>query len=187
MSAKDIQPYKGKRKALLQTLADPANMDLDTLSICELAKCSRESYYKYTKEPDFQSALKELSIALYVRHLPQSVNSVIRTGRRKDQSGLQANRTIQEACGIVGGKGGNVVNIANMQQPTHERKDYASPQEAMADIDKTIAELQAYKATLIQQQESNRFIDTHTSAQHNDSRKGHAIHPHTETTTNEGV
>ena len=158
MSAKDIQPYKGKRKALLETLADSDNTLLSTIDICRTAGISKESYYKYTKEENFQQALRDLSIAIYVRHLPQTVNSVVKQSKKGN---INANRLIHDAIGMTG-KGGPTVNVGVTTQPTHETKDYDSPAEAIADIDKTIVELKAYRASIVDKQA--------------DRLKGHGIH-----------
>ena len=72
------------------------------------------------------AAVKELSINTYVRFLPQSVNSVISKARKGD---LLANKQVQEACGITGGKGNQTVNVGiNTQEPD---KAYDNPQEAL--------------------------------------------------------
>lgn len=141
MSAKDIAPYKGKRKALLLTLADPENIGLDVLAICEKAKLSRESYYKYTKEPDFRDALKDLSVNIYVRHLPQSVNRVVKKAKDGD---MGANRLMHESTGMISKGGTQSVNVAvhKDDQPTTLQID--TPEQ----LEQAIAQCQAEMQTL---------------------------------------
>jgi hypothetical protein len=140
MSAKDIAPYKGKRKALLLTLADPENIGLDVLAICAKAGLSRESYYKYTKDPIFQNALKELSINIYVRHLPQSVNRVIKKAKSGD---MGANRLMHESTGMISKGTNQSVNVA-----VHDTPPATMRIDTPEQLEQAIAHCQAELGTL---------------------------------------
>ena len=161
MSAKDIKPYKGKRKALLQAMADPDNAGLDVLSMCNKAGISRESYYKYTKEPDFQQALKELCVNIYTRHMPQSVNSVVKLAKGGD---LGANRLMHESLGFIGNKGNSQTVNVGVQAGETTTATYANDQEALEDIETSIKELKGYAEEIRTRMDSK-------------NRLTHAIHP----------
>ena len=173
MSVKDIRPYKGKRKALLETLADPANCEADTTTICKLAKISKESYYKYTKEKNFQDALRELSIAIYVRHLPQSVNSVVKQSKKGN---INANRLIHDAIGMTGKGTVQTVNVGvSNEGQTIDTGEIQDDNEALALIAQEREQLDAWEHAIRARMGSDRM------------GKGDGIHPGTGAGEDEGA
>lgn len=162
MSIKDIAPYKGKRKALLQVMADPENIRMDTKAICEKACVSRESYYKWTKDPKFCEAIKDMSINLYVKHLPQSVNSVIKRAKTGDMS---ANRLMHESIGMISKGNMQTVNIANQLEPD-KPVEFDNDSDALAYCDVVDAEIKQIRAGI--------------AARAGNRLPGDAIHPQTE-------
>jgi len=170
MSAKDTKPYTGKRKALLDAMLDPDNAQLDVLNLCKVAGCSRESYYKYTKEVEFLEVIKEMALKTYGRSLLQSVNRVVSTGKRKDKDALQANKLIQEACGLLNANKGNTVNVAVQGNEAYVDQEYANDADLLADIDRQLDELNDMKRALTS---SNRI-------------KGDGIHPPNKDAREEG-
>lgn len=113
MSAKDIAPYKGKRRNLIETLADAGNADLGIEETCRMAKISKPLYYKYIGEPEFQSALKAIVTRNYARFAPQVGNSVIKQAKKGN---MKAADLIHRVLGYVDTGNNQTVNIANAIQ-----------------------------------------------------------------------
>lgn len=113
MSLKDIRPYKGKRRTLLNYLLNPDHGDQTVAEICRNTKVSSKTYYKYTNEPEFNKALIDESINAYARHLPQTATSVIKAAKRGD---MRAAKLLHETLELVGRQANQTVNIANAIQ-----------------------------------------------------------------------
>ncbi len=176
-----------KKDRLLQTMFEANN---DTINeLCDKAGISVKSFYKYTKEPEFQQAVTDMSERACTAHIPKILTALFRTANKGN---IQAIRTALEIKGLIG-SGGQPVNVAILNAPTHESKDYASPAEAIADIDRNIAELQAYKATLVQQQGNALVTEAEVMKAHEQAyddayaSEPHAIHPRTEDDHHEQV
>ena len=152
---KDIKPYTGKRRKLLDVLFDPDNIGDDITELCRKAKISRAIFYKYTDEPEFNKAIIEGTLKLYAKHLPQSANSLIKQAKRGN---IQASKLLHQALLMVDNKG--AINIGVSVEPTQATtQTYKDSQEAIEDIDKRIEELKT-----IRQGQVNRL-------------EGHGIHP----------
>ena len=82
MSVKDIAPYKGKRRKLLEVLANAENAELGVEAVCQQTGLSRATYYKYIGEVDFQSALRAIVTRSYARMAPQIASSMIKAAKK---------------------------------------------------------------------------------------------------------
>ena len=161
MKHNTLQAIKGKRNKLLEviTMADTESIN----QICQKAGITLATYYKYIKEPEF---MKHVNYAIDLACKSRK-SKVIQALFRKAESGnVQAIRTVLEYDGSLHQANSQSVNIyqETAQATTQTYKD---SQEAIEDIDKRIEELQA-----IRQGQVNRL-------------EGHAIHPSTETGTDE--
>jgi hypothetical protein len=165
---KDIAPYKGKRRKLLDYLVNIDNSDQDITDICKATGISRTTYYKYVHEPEFHDALKLCVTDLYAKSAPQVANSMIRQAKKGN---VRAGVLIHDALGLTGNKQGpsQVVNVVNNEVTTDQ--PYESTAEALAMIDSEIELLQAQRQAIALQ-----ASDTGTGTSTN--RIGdHAIHP----------
>ena len=113
MSMKDIAPYKGKRRKLLDHLMNVENAEQDISEICKAIDLSRTTYYKYVHEPEFQNALKLCVLDNYAKHLPQVASSCIREAKRGN---VKAVALIHEVLSMIPRSGpSQVVNVGVSQ------------------------------------------------------------------------
>lgn len=163
---------KGKRKQLLDVLLNAENEGV--LEICQKAGIAVSTYYKYIKSEEFRNTINEsVAISCTVKK-PKVLRAL---DKQALKGNIPAIRTFLEFDGSLGHSGNQTVNVGVQAQPTHAQTDYDSPQAAITDIDKTIEELRAYRASIVAKQADRVNVGTKT----------HTIHPHTDTTTNEGV
>ncbi|MHC4398039.1 MAG: hypothetical protein ACYS1A_20540 [Planctomycetota bacterium] len=109
MSAKDIAPYKGKRRKLLDTLASADNADDGVDDICKKAGLSRTIYYKYIDEPQFRAALKAMVERTYARYAPQIANSMVKQAKKGN---IRAGDLIHKVLGFIEPGNRQSVNVA---------------------------------------------------------------------------
>ena len=140
------------------------------VEICRKANISVQTYYKYIKDPDLAKLINAATTNVITTRKPLAIRALL---RQAEKGNIAAIRTVLEIDGTLGVGNRQVVNVGVTTQPTHETKDYDSPAEAIADIDKTIVELKAYRASIVDKQA--------------DRLKGHGIHPPTENDHHEQV
>jgi hypothetical protein len=165
MSAKDIAPYKGKRRKLLEVLANAECAEMDITEVCRNAGISRSIYYKYIDETSFQDALKSVVSRNYSRFSPQIANSVIKAAKKGN---IKAAELTYKVMGWLDAGNKQTVNVAVSSDPMQEH-EYASNADALADVERTLTELQT-QADILRQ----------AIAQENASGSrlpGHGIHP----------
>ena len=167
-----FSPYKGKRKALLITLLDPENIELNDTELCKKAGISRTLLYKYNAEPDFQRAVIDCTMRLYARHLPQTANRVIKDAKRGDN---RAARIIHEALRLAG----NNAQTVNVNVDASGQVEARTPAELLQYYEGLLAdvsmEAQRIRAQIGIEQGVNRLsLPASTDTSGSDP---HAIHP----------
>ncbi len=171
MSAKDISPYKGKRRTLLNYLLNPDNNDKTVAETCRDVGLATNTYYKYANEEKFNETLIAEAINAYARHLPQTATSVIKAAKGGD---IRAAKLLHEALQLAGRAGNQSVNVgvSSDAQPqvldidTPEQREHALAQcyAELTTLQELIANLEAMRAG------TNRI-------------KGDGIHPKGDATT----
>jgi hypothetical protein len=73
-------------KKLLEILLYPEHRQKNVTEICQLAKCSRQSYYDAFSKPAFATFYHKESRDLVIRSLAQIINASIRQALRGDAS-----------------------------------------------------------------------------------------------------
>lgn len=174
MSIKDIKPYKGKRRSLLNYLLNPDNCTKTVAETCREISLSTKTYYKYTNEKDFNQALVDEAINAYARFMPQTATSVIKAAMSGD---MRAAKLLHEALSVTGKQAQQTVNVGVQGQDTQVNTAYASDNEALIAIDQDITTLQAYRQAI---------MDRQTEAG-NSRLKGDGIHRQGESEGTEGA
>jgi len=77
----DYKPSRSEKK-LLEALMNPANRLKAIVEICNIAKVSRQSYYRSFGKPEFVFYYSKQSAALVKRYIGQVMNAFIREAVR---------------------------------------------------------------------------------------------------------
>lgn len=142
----------------MEVLTDPENVDLNVTEVCKKAGISRTMYYNYFAEPEFRQYVKDCSLGIYIRHLPQVANKVLATAKSAIKGNDKAQRLIHEACEIAGNKVTQQVNVGVSQE--RQAPDIQTPEELLSAI-------RSEKSVLT---ELERQLQAHVE-------RPHAIHP----------
>ena len=169
MSAKDIAPYKGKRRKLLEALANAENADDGVDQICRKAGISRSIYYKYIDELEFRNALKSTVERTYARFAPQIANSVSKEAKKGN---IRAADLIHKVLGYIESGNRQTVNVGVTNEPTQVNREFATPADALAAIEQERLYLDQLEQRIRGQIDAPREIG-----------EAHAIHPDEEATT----
>jgi len=167
MSLRDVRPYKGKRRKLLDHLLNPENSEKTVAETCRDVNLAVNTYYKYTKEKEFNEALIEESIRAYARHLPQTVTSVIKSAKKGN---LKAAKLLHEALQLIGAGNSQTVNIAN--QPDRHTVIADTPEQLLDEISRQIDDLTRLKIQLTGAGTKRLDTPCHTPTQSDDEGSG---------------
>ena len=141
MSAKDIAPYKGKRRKLLNYLLNPDNSEKTVAETCRDVGLATNTYYKYANEKKFNETLIAEAINAYARHLPQTATSVIKAAKGGD---MRAVRLLHEALQLAGRVGNQSVNLGVSTEPQPTTLEIDTPEQR----EQALAQCYAERATL---------------------------------------
>ena len=173
MSAKDIAPYKGKRRKLLDTLASADNADDGVGVICRKVGLSTKTYYKYLDEPEFRDALKRCVDRAYARYAPQIATSVVKQAKKGN---VRAADLIHKVLGLVETGNRQSVNVAVHKDTPPTTLQIDTPEQ----LEQAIAHCQAEMITL--QELMTNLIAMRTGT---GRLRGDGIHPGSETPPDE--
>jgi hypothetical protein len=167
MSHKDIRPYRGKRKRIIDALVDPDNIEATDLEICKIAGCSTRYLYGCFREPEFRQAVIDAGTRLYAKHYPQIANSVLKTARSAKKGNDKAQKLIHETLGQTGSRLTQTVNVgvSNEGAQVIEPDDIKDDNEALAIIEQERAQLDAWEQAIKARQAGTNRLP------------GHGIHP----------
>ena len=133
---------RGKRKRLLEVLHEAEKETVE--QICKKAGISRDTYYRYIKDPKFQEILTQSSVNACLARTPKIVRTLLDTAENGDsRQNIQAIRTALEFAGFLKSGNSQTVNVG-VQAGETTTATYANDQEALEDIETSIKELQGY-------------------------------------------
>jgi len=151
-----VSQFKGgKRKYLEMRLM---NIDSDNWPMTKIAQelgISRVTLYSYLQDEKLVNALKLCTLMLYANDLPTTVRSIA----IKARNDVKAADLILRMSGLIETGHTQTVNVG--VNTRDKEQDFDSPTDAIAEIDRTIIELTAQRAVILE--------DAQT----------HAIHPDT--------
>ena len=146
MSIKDVAPYKGKRRKLLEVLVNVDNAELGVDATCKSAGITRPLYYKYIGEPDFQNALRAIVTRNYARFAPQIGNSMVKIAKKGN---VKAASLVFEMLKWAGRDGpSQVVNVGVSNESVDTTTPFDNPTEALAVIDMELERLNKQRADI---------------------------------------
>jgi len=88
---------KGKKKKLLEVLLEADNESVD--EVCKRAGISRQTYYKYSKDPEFSKLINQTTLNACTMRQNFVVSALL---KRAESGNIPAIRTVLETRGLIG-------------------------------------------------------------------------------------
>jgi hypothetical protein len=162
---------RGKRKRFLEVLMDAEQETVEQL--CQKAGISRDSYYRYIKDPKISALINEGTTNSCTARTPFVVRALLKSA---ETGNIQAIRTVLELKGLVNSGTKQTVNVGVHDNSEPPALQIDTPEQ----LEQAIAQCQAEMTTL---KELIANLVAMRTQPH--SRLGDGIHPQPDATTDE--